>query len=114
MGDQKNPTCCVSFGDVAHTINSNVISLVVPDEAKVSNMALGKYQAFTISAEGYEDYLEYIRDELYAPLDSRLNCLTLNWIEHRSRDPRFNILHEENERLQEEAHLAEIGGAENE
>lgn len=112
MGDQKSPVC-VTSSDVAPFINNNVISLVMTNEAKVSKMALGKYQAFIISAEGYEDYLEYIRDELYTPLNSHLNCLTLNWIEHRSGDPRFNILYKENERLEEEAHLAEIGGAEN-
>ena len=77
-------------------------------------MALGKYHAFTISPDGFADYLEYIRDDLYVQLDSRLHRLTQDWIEERSGDPRFNILHEENARLEEEAHLAELGGAENE
>lgn len=113
MGDQKNPNCCVTSGDVAHSVVSNLISLVVTDEAQISKMALGKYHAFTISPDGFADYLEYIRDDLYVQLDSRLHRLTQDWIEERSGDPRFNILHEENARLEEEAHLAELGGAEN-
>lgn len=104
----------MSSGDVAHSVVSNLISLVVTDETEISKMALGKYHAFTISPDGFTDYLTYVRDYMYEHLESHLNRLTKDWIEERSRDPRFNILHEENERLEEEAHLAEIGGAENE
>ena len=113
----------VSSGGDTH-LNNNVVSSAKAEEVhneitttiycrmSLQHKAEVGFHAFSLNEEGYADYKQYVLDNVDSYLDENIKGITKDWITERL-SPEFNNLAEENSLLEEESHLAQLGGLHN-